>query len=141
MRRSACSRTRLPSSRGASRGIGAATAEAFARAGAAVVLTSRSEHELTTLALQITREGRQALAVTNDVADPEGMRLVVERALDAYGHLDIAFNNAGDGHQPTPLAELSLEEFDRVLSTNVRGIFLSMKYEIPAMLEAGGGRS
>jgi NAD(P)-dependent dehydrogenase (short-subunit alcohol dehydrogenase family) len=124
---------------GASRGIGAATAEAFAGAGAAVVLTSRSEDELTTLAEQITRDGGQALAVTNDVADSEGMRRVVERTLDAYGRLDIAFNNAGDGHQPTPLAELSLEEFDRVLSTNARGIFISMKYEIPAMLEAGGG--
>jgi NAD(P)-dependent dehydrogenase (short-subunit alcohol dehydrogenase family) len=124
---------------GASRGIGAATALAFSNAGAAVVLASRSEAEIGALAEQLERAGGRALAVPVDVGDSDGMRGVVERALATFGRLDVAFNNAGEGHQPVPLAELALEEFDRTLTVGARGVFLSMKYEIPAMLEGGGG--
>jgi NAD(P)-dependent dehydrogenase (short-subunit alcohol dehydrogenase family) len=59
--------------------------------------------------------------------------------MDAYGRLDLAFNNAGSGHRRVPLAELSVEDFDQLLATNLRGVFLSMRFEIPAMLASGGG--
>jgi NAD(P)-dependent dehydrogenase (short-subunit alcohol dehydrogenase family) len=124
---------------GGSRGIGAATARAFADAGAAVVLAARSQPEIDTLASEIADGGGEAVAVATDVTDPAAVQRLVQRALDAYGRLDVAFNDAGQGHMPTPLAELALEDFDRALSVNARGIFLSMKYEIAAMLGSGGG--
>ena len=124
---------------GASRGIGAATAWAFAAAGAAVVLAARTEHEINALASEIAAAGGEAIAVATDVTDPAAVRRLVQRAQTAYGRLDVAFNDAGQGHAPTPLAELALEDFDRALAVNARGIFLSMKYEIAAMLGGGGG--
>ena len=63
----------------------------------------------------------------------------VARTLDAYGRLDAAFNNAGDGHMPAPLADLAVDDFDRAVRVNLRGVFLCMKYEIPHMLQHGGG--
>jgi NAD(P)-dependent dehydrogenase (short-subunit alcohol dehydrogenase family) len=124
---------------GASRGIGAATARAFADAGAAVVLAARSQREIDALAAEIAVAGGEAVAVGTDVTDPMAVQRLVQRTLDAYGRLDLAFNDAGEGHMPVPLAELALEDFDRALAVNARGIFLSMKYEIAAMLGSGGG--
>jgi NAD(P)-dependent dehydrogenase (short-subunit alcohol dehydrogenase family) len=124
---------------GASRGIGAATARAFGAAGATVVLAARTRHELDALAAELTAAGGDALAVPTDVTDPASVEELVERTVSAYGRLDVAFNNAGDGHQPVPLAELSSDEFDQVLAVNARGVFLAMKHEIPAMLATGGG--
>jgi NAD(P)-dependent dehydrogenase (short-subunit alcohol dehydrogenase family) len=124
---------------GASRGIGAATARAFADAGAAVVLAARAQSGIDAVAEEIVTADGQALAVATDVTDPTAVQRLVERALNAYGRLDVAFNNAGQGHTPVPLAELTLEDFDRALATNARGIFLSMKYEIAAMLGTGRG--
>jgi NAD(P)-dependent dehydrogenase (short-subunit alcohol dehydrogenase family) len=124
---------------GASRGIGAATARAFADAGAAVALAARSEPEIHAVAGEIADAGGDAVAVANDVTDPTAVQRLVQRALDAFGRLDVAFNDAGEGHMPVPLAELALEDFDRALAVNARGIFLSMKYEIAAMLGSGGG--
>jgi NAD(P)-dependent dehydrogenase (short-subunit alcohol dehydrogenase family) len=71
--------------------------------------------------------GGEAVAVATDVTDPTAVQRLVQRALDSYGRLDAAFNNAGEGHMPTPLAELALEDFDRTLAVNARGIFVSMK--------------
>lgn len=124
---------------GASRGIGAATARAFAAAGAAVVLAARSEREIDETAREINDAGGDAIAVATDVTDPLELERLVQRAVSEYGRLDVAFNNAGQGHMPTPLAELTLEDFDRTLAVSARGIFLSMKYEIAAMLRSGGG--
>jgi len=124
---------------GASRGIGASAARAFAEAGAAVVLAARSEQAIATLAENIRAAGGHALALPTDVGDPDAIKRLVERALAAFGRLDVAFNNAGDGHLPAPLAELTVEDFDRAVRGSLRGVFLAMKYEIPAMLESGGG--
>jgi NAD(P)-dependent dehydrogenase (short-subunit alcohol dehydrogenase family) len=124
---------------GASRGIGATTAREFAEAGAAVVLAARGRREIKAVATQIADGGGEAVAVATDVTDPTAVQRLVQRALDAYGRLDVAFNDAGEGHIPVPLAELALEDFDRALAANARGIFLSMKYEIAAMLGTGGG--
>jgi NAD(P)-dependent dehydrogenase (short-subunit alcohol dehydrogenase family) len=124
---------------GASRGIGAATARAFAGAGAAVVLAARDEQALVAVAAEIISDGGDALVVPTDVSDPASVERLVRRAVKTVGRLDIAFNNAGEGHQPVRLAELAVEDFDRALAVNARGVFLAMKYEIAAMLDSGGG--
>jgi len=124
---------------GASRGIGAVTARAFARAGAAVVLAARDKDALESVAEGIRADGGKALAVPTDVGDPASVEQLVQQAEATFGHLDAAFNNATDGPMPAPLADLDPEGFDRAIRTNIRGTFLGMKYEIPAMLRAGGG--
>jgi NAD(P)-dependent dehydrogenase (short-subunit alcohol dehydrogenase family) len=124
---------------GASRGIGAETARAFARAGYAVVLGARDADALARVVDDIGADGGRAVAATTDVGDVESMRALVELALETYGRLDAAFNNATDGPMPSPLADIDPDEFDVGIRTNVRGTFLGMKYEIPAMLAAGGG--
>jgi NAD(P)-dependent dehydrogenase (short-subunit alcohol dehydrogenase family) len=124
---------------GASRGIGAATARLFSQEGATVVLAARSEAEIARIAGEIQAAGGRALALAIDVGDPASVERLVRQTLDAFGRLDAAFNNAGEGHRPTPLADIAVDDFDRAIRVNVRGIFLCMKYEIPAMLAGGGG--
>ena len=124
---------------GASKGIGAATAVAFADAGAAVVLAARDAAALETVAQQIRARGGEATAIPADVSDDGSVRHLVASALDAYGRLDAAFNNATGGPLPAPLADIDPAEFDRGIATNVRGTFLGMKYQISAMLQSGGG--
>ena len=124
---------------GASKGIGAATAEAFAAAGAVVVLGARDTAALESVAKRIEAAGGKAMAVRTDVADAESMRHLVDRALARYGRLDAAFNNATDGPLPAPLADIDAGEFDQGIATNIRGTFLGMKFQIPAMLRGGGG--
>jgi NAD(P)-dependent dehydrogenase (short-subunit alcohol dehydrogenase family) len=124
---------------GASRGIGAATAEAFAAAGAAVVLAARDLPALQAVARRIEAAGGRALAVRADVSDAGSMRDLVDQALAAYGRLDAAFNNATAGPMPAPLAEIDPDDFDRGIATNIRGTFLGMKFQVPAMLRTGGG--
>ncbi|TMK44702.1 MAG: SDR family oxidoreductase [Actinobacteria bacterium] len=124
---------------GASKGIGAATAEAFANAGAAVVLGARNVEALQVVVGRIESRGGHAIGVRTDVADVDSMRNLVDQALATYGRLDAAFNNATDGPMPAPLADIDPDEFDRGIATNIRGTFLGMKFEIRAMLRTGGG--
>jgi NAD(P)-dependent dehydrogenase (short-subunit alcohol dehydrogenase family) len=124
---------------GASKGIGAATAEAFADAGAAVVLAARDIAALESVAQKIRDRGGQATAIRADVSDAGSVSALVESTLDTYGRLDAAFNNATDGPMPAPLADIEPGEFDRGIATNIRGTFLGMKYQIGAMLQSGGG--
>lgn len=124
---------------GASKGIGAATARAFATAGAAVVLGARSSDSLVRLAEEIEHAGGRAVPVTTDVGDVASMQNLVTQAIDRFGRLDFAFNNATDGPIPAPLHEIEPDAFDRGIRTNIRGTFLGMKFQIPAMLKTGGG--
>jgi NAD(P)-dependent dehydrogenase (short-subunit alcohol dehydrogenase family) len=124
---------------GASRGIGAATARAFAEAGAAVVLAARDSRALDGVAAGIRSGGGEALAIQADVGDENSMSALVARAVGHYGRLDAAFNNASEGPMPAPLAQIDADGFDRAIRANVRGTFLGMKYQIPAMLRNGGG--
>ena len=125
---------------GASRGIGAATAKAFAIAGAAVVLAARDQRALAQVAEEIAATGGRSLAVVADVSDPVSVERLIERVLDAYGRLDAAFNNAaGGGHPPMALDQVSVDDFESAVAINLRGTFVAMKYEIPAMLAGGGG--
>lgn len=125
---------------GASRGIGAVAARTFAAAGARVVLAARNEQALEEVAAGIGALGAEALVVPTDVGDPGAVESLIDKTLNRFGRLDCAFNNAGGGGQPrTPLAEVSVEDFDGELAIGLRGVFLSMKYEIPALLANGGG--
>ena len=124
---------------GASRGIGAATAEAFAAAGAAVVLGARDAAAVDAVADRIRSGGGRALAAGLDVTDADSVRHLVDQALSTFGRLDAAFNNASAGPLPAPLADIDPGEFDVGIATNIRGTFLGMKYQIPAMLQTGGG--
>ena len=124
---------------GASRGIGAAAARAFAAAGAVAVLAARDAAALADRRDEIAAAGGMALAVPTDVGDPASVQQLVARTLETYGRLDVAFNDAGGGQRPTPLADQDVEDFDEALRANLRGTFLSMKYEISAMLQGGRG--
>jgi len=124
---------------GASRGIGAATAKALARAGAKVMLAARDGDALAAVVGEIRREGHEARFVTVDVGDESSVEHMVRRLLDDFERLDVAFNNATDGTTPQALADMAVCDFDRAIRTNVRGTFLGMKHQIPAMLATGGG--
>ena len=125
---------------GASRGIGAAVARGFAGAGAPVVVAARDGDALDRLVDELSAAGARTLTVSTDVTDPGAVANLVEQTLSAFGRLDIACNNAaGGGSPPTPLAEVPIEAFDSAFAVNLRGTFVAMKYEIPAMLTTGGG--
>ncbi|MCW3048944.1 MAG: family NAD(P)-dependent oxidoreductase [Solirubrobacterales bacterium] len=125
---------------GASRGIGAATARALAAAGASVALAARDVDALERVAGEVRAAGGRALAVPTDIRQPAAVEELVGRTVAEFGGLDIAFNNAaGGGHPPTPLTDVAVEDFDSALAINLRGTFLCVKYEIPAMLDGGGG--
>jgi NAD(P)-dependent dehydrogenase (short-subunit alcohol dehydrogenase family) len=112
---------------------------AFARAGYAVVLGARSGDALAAVVDAIEAGGGRAVAATTDVGDVDSMRSLVDLAIGSFGRVDAAFNNATDGPPPGPLADIDPEMFDLGIRTNVRGTFLGMKFEIPAMLAGGGG--
>jgi A-factor type gamma-butyrolactone 1'-reductase (1S-forming) len=124
---------------GAGRGIGAATAQLFAQEGARIVMASRSAEELAHRVEDIQSYGGEAMSVTTDVTDAASVEALVKRTVAAYGRLDLAVNNAGIAGGNMPLVEVSESVFDQVIAVNLKGVFLAMKYEIPAMLAAGGG--
>jgi NAD(P)-dependent dehydrogenase (short-subunit alcohol dehydrogenase family) len=80
-----------------------------------------------------------ALVVPTDMRDAEQVERLVATTVARFGRLDLAFNNAGSGHRPAPLADLTVQDFDEAISLNLRGMLVAMKYEIAAMLASGGG--
>jgi NAD(P)-dependent dehydrogenase (short-subunit alcohol dehydrogenase family) len=124
---------------GAGSGIGRATALAFAREGASVVVADASEQGNRKTAHMIEELGGRALAVRCDVTRAGDVRSVLDRTIETFGHLDVAFNNVGVEQEEAATGEIAEEELDRVVDTNLRGVFLCMKHEIPLMLERGGG--
>jgi hypothetical protein len=126
---------------GASRGIGAEAAKAFARAGATVVITARSAEPLAGVVDEIEAAGGTAMSQTGDLTDAEFVRDLIGETIGRFGRLDAAFNNATGGTMPAPLAELDINDFDGAVAGNIRTTFLGCKYQIPAMLKSGGGAS
>jgi NAD(P)-dependent dehydrogenase (short-subunit alcohol dehydrogenase family) len=120
-------------------GIGRATAIALAREGAKVTIAARRASEGEETVRLIKEAGSDAIFVKTDVAIENDVRSLVEKTVDTYGRLDYAVNNAGIGEKMTPLVEQTSEKFDQIMNTNVRGVWLSMKYEIPVMTKNGGG--
>jgi NAD(P)-dependent dehydrogenase (short-subunit alcohol dehydrogenase family) len=124
---------------GAANGIGRAAALAFAREGASVVAADVSERGNQETVRMIEGLGGRALAVRCDVTRAEDVKAALGRTIEAFGRLDFAFNNAGIEYAIKPAAEVTEEEWDRIIGIDLRGVFLCMKHEIPLMLEHGGG--
>ena len=124
---------------GAGTGIGRVTALAFAREGAGVVVADVSEQDNRETARMIEEAGGRALAVACDVRRAEDVKAALAKAVETFGRLDVAFNNAGVEQPIMPAANLTEEEWDRIVDIDLRGVFLCMKHEIPLMLEQGGG--
>jgi NAD(P)-dependent dehydrogenase (short-subunit alcohol dehydrogenase family) len=124
---------------GAASGIGRATAVAFAVEGARVAIVDRTDNALRHTADAIKDAGGEVLLIACDVSSPERVEAAVARTVETFGRLDIAFNNAGVENKATPLAEIELGEWDRILGINLRGTFVCMKYELAQMLKQGGG--
>ena len=124
---------------GASSGIGAATALALGRAGARVALAARRLDSLEALAAQIRDAGGEALTVQTDVTVESQVRDAVAATVARFGRLDGAFNNAGALGAAAPLHESTTDNFDAVFKANVYSVYWSMKYEIAALLQTGGG--
>src|SRR6266576_1130045 len=124
---------------GAGSGMGLVTAQAFAEAGAAVVLADIDEVAVRSATDDLTAAGHQAVGVTCDVADEAQAAAMVERAVAAFGRLDMAFNNAGVQVPPSDAADEPAESFDRVNAINLRGVWASMKHELRQMRGHGSG--
>jgi len=124
---------------GGSSGIGRATAIKFGERGARVVVAARREKEGEETVEMIKKAGGEAMFVQTDVRIASQVENMVQQTVKKYGRLDIAFNNAGVGGIMARLIRMTEETFDELVDTNFKGIWLSMKYEIPVMLEQGGG--
>jgi NAD(P)-dependent dehydrogenase (short-subunit alcohol dehydrogenase family) len=124
---------------GAGSGMGLATVQAFAGAGAGVVLADTNEQALRVATDGLTGAGHHALAVTCDVSDEDQVAALVERTVDAFGRLDMAFNNAGIQVPPCDAADEPAENFDLVNAVNLRGVWTCMKHELHQMRDQGSG--
>jgi NAD(P)-dependent dehydrogenase (short-subunit alcohol dehydrogenase family) len=124
---------------GASSGIGRATAKLFAEEGAKLVVAARRQDELEALVAEIEDTDGTALALAGDVRDEAYATALVDLAVERFGGLDIAFNNVGAVGQMGPVSDLSLEGWRETLDTNLTSAFLGAKYQVPAMIERGGG--
>ena len=124
---------------GAASGIGRSAALAFAREGGKVVAVDRDAVKNAETAQIIRCRGGEAVDLQIDVSDPVAVKLMVTEVADRFGRLDVACNNAGIEGTMALTADYTVEEWDRVMGVNLRGVFLCMKYEIPQMLASGGG--
>jgi NAD(P)-dependent dehydrogenase (short-subunit alcohol dehydrogenase family) len=124
---------------GAASGMGLAAAQAFAEAGAAVVLADFRQNVVKGEAQKLVTAGHKAIGIRCDVSDDDQVEKMVKRTVDEFGRLDAAFNNAGVMAKISPTADSSREEWDRVIGINLRGVWSSMKYELRQMQRQGNG--
>ena len=124
---------------GGSSGIGRATAIKFGERGAKVVVANRREKEGKETVEMVKKAGGEAMFVQTDVRIASQVENMVQQTVKRYGRLDIAFNNAGVGGIMARLIRMTEETFDELVDTNFKGVWLSMKYEIPVLQEQGGG--
>jgi len=125
---------------GGTSGIGRATAVAFAREGAQVIIAARRENLGNEVVCEIEANGGKAVFFRTDIREPFAIDCLFQEISARYGRLDVAFNNAGLGSSTAPLAaKIAEEEWDDILNTNLRGTWLCMKHEVGIMLKQGGG--
>lgn len=124
---------------GGSTGIGHAAALRFAEEDSRVVLADVNVEDGLATVDEIEEMGGEATFVETDVSDPDDVQNMVDTAVDTYGGLDFAFNNAGVEGESVASSEQSLDNWEQVIDVNLKGVFMGMKAEIPAMLESGGG--
>jgi NAD(P)-dependent dehydrogenase (short-subunit alcohol dehydrogenase family) len=124
---------------GGNAGIGRAAAIEFAKQGAKVVVSGRREKEGREVIGEIKALGGEGIFVKTDVSKASDAKVMIEQTLATFGRLDFAFNNAGIEQALTPLPDQSEESYDQIMDINVKGVWLSLKHEIPAMLKTGGG--
>jgi NAD(P)-dependent dehydrogenase (short-subunit alcohol dehydrogenase family) len=124
---------------GGAAGIGRSCALQFAREGANIVIADIDQDGLEETLDLIKKENVDALYTITDVSKPEDCQAMVEKAVQKFGRLDYAVNNAGIGGEANQTADLSIEGWDKVVNINLNGVFYCMKYQIPAMLESEGG--
>ncbi|HEX4341246.1 MAG TPA: SDR family oxidoreductase [Polyangiaceae bacterium] len=120
-------------------GIGSVTAHAYAREGAKVAVVDVNIEAARGVAEAINAAGGEAIGIATDVSKSDQVAAMVEQVVARFGRLDVAFNNAGIDLENEPLAMVTEETFDRLMSVNVKGVWLCMKYEILQMLKQGGG--
>ena len=124
---------------GGTSGIGESAARSFAADGAKVVFTGRRQENGDEIVASIAENGGEASFVRTDVRNPEDIEKMVADTIAKYGDLDVAVNNAGVEQNFTPLLDQTLDDYDFVMETNVRGVWLSCKHEVASMLKSGGG--
>jgi NAD(P)-dependent dehydrogenase (short-subunit alcohol dehydrogenase family) len=124
---------------GGSSGIGRASAVALAKEGVKVAVAARRIKEGEETVHLVKEAGSDGIFLKTDVTNEDDVRSLVEKTVKVYGRLDYAFNNAGIEEAMTPLVEQKSDIFDQIMNINVKGVWLSMKYEIPEMIRSGGG--
>ena len=124
---------------GAGSGIGEACAKDLAKNGASVLVTDLNEDAAKRVAQEITEAGGKATAMKQDAASPEDNEAAVKLAVDTYGALHLAVNNAGIGAGPDPAGELALKDWNKVIDINLNGVLYGMRHQLPAIEAAGGG--
>lgn len=124
---------------GAGAGIGRAAALLFAKEGARLILSDVDEAACERVAAEVSQAGGEAYAMRGDVSREDDVRHLMAAVKDRFGGLDCAFNNAGIGHQPISLLDVTIEQWNHYIGVNLTGVFLCMKHEIPLLLERGGG--
>lgn len=124
---------------GGGSGFGRAMSELYAKEGVKVVVSDVMVENGEETVDAIHKAGGEAIFLKVDVGNPQDSEKLVKKAIDAYGRLDIAFNNAGIGGEANPIGSYSIESWDKVIQINLSGVFYGMRYQIPAMLKNGGG--
>jgi NAD(P)-dependent dehydrogenase (short-subunit alcohol dehydrogenase family) len=124
---------------GAGSGIGRATAERFAKEGASVAVADIDIEAGKETVRRITENGGIASFIEVDVGEPSSVATMVETTVEKYGQLDYAVNNAATGNTPSPVTDITEDDWDRVIDINQKGVWAGMKNEIPALLESGSG--
>lgn len=123
---------------GSGSGIGKSTALLFAREGAQIVVTDVNEEHGNAVAKEIRDQGGEAVFVKADTSKPEDSELAVHKAVEVFGQLDIAINNAGVGGASAPVGEYPIDSWDKVIQINLSGVFYGLRYQIPAIEKTSG---
>ena len=124
---------------GGASGIGEAAALLYAAHGAKVVVSDIHEQPATKVLAKIKQEGGEAIFVKADVSKPADCEQLVNKTIDAFGRLDIAFNNAGIGGEANPIADMSVEGWNQIIAVNLSSVFYCMKYQLQQMVKQGSG--